>query len=274
MNDLRIIRYGLRVFWFGLAIALIGWIALRNVPPSGVLRAHAEAGESSAFVGIPAPHERVTINREGPFPYYEITQEPVYFPLAAPRFFHRAQVRLEFQDEGHPVVEIGGRTSKDEWKFDLRPLSAQMLDDLGWTVRKDGGFRIYEQRPGSRSVGELMNFGDPRRVAVYGFEPIRGEGGPVFHHVTWQSRIVEDGFDTVVALVPEAENLGDGWKAATVTVEFGPLFIDHREIQMLVSAPAMKENGKALRIRAVSVAYERPKWALAHFMDYVSRLIP
>ncbi len=173
MNDLMFLRKALAVLWIGLGMALTGWIVFSNVPPSGLLKESATAGALSAFIGIPRPVERVKIVASAAEPYYEVLGEPLYFQLAAPRFFPRAKVRLEFQNSGQPVIELGARSSADQWRFDLHPIDAPVLDNLGWSARQDGDLLVYERTPTSRSAGDILASGSAARTAVYHLDPVR-----------------------------------------------------------------------------------------------------
>jgi len=119
MKHVKHIRNVLLVVWVALGAALVFSIVFRNLPLDGRLSVVAEPGKPSAFFGGFRPEQRVSVI---PDAFAVLEDEPIYFAMAAPPFFRRATVRLEYLNEGQPKVELGGRSSLSEWQFDLRPL--------------------------------------------------------------------------------------------------------------------------------------------------------
>lgn len=167
------LRNGLRVAWWLGAAFLISWIVVKNLPPGGVLHASARPGEPNGFIGGLQPTDRVALTRSGDGASYEIKDEPVYLTLAAPRLYRSARVTLTFADEGQPLVEMGGRLHPERWEYDLRTLDAPMLDGLGWSARQDGGMRIYERKPTTRSAADLLMTSSQERIAVHRVDAAR-----------------------------------------------------------------------------------------------------
>lgn len=119
MKHAKHIRNAFLAGWILIAATLVIGIALKNLPPDGQLATTAFPGEPSAFFAGFRPEQRVSVI---PDAYAVLEDEPIYFAMAAPPFFHRATVRLEYLNEGQPKVELGGRASLDEWRFELKPL--------------------------------------------------------------------------------------------------------------------------------------------------------
>ncbi len=173
MPQLVFLRQFLRVAWIVLGAALVIWVVGKNLPISGRLTVRMPAGEPSGFIGGLTPGDRVTIADENGRRYFSLTDEPAYFRLAAPRFFRQAVVRLHYRHDGEPLIELGARTSRERWQFDLRPVDAAILDGLGWTARQDGRYRVYEKKPTGRTAGEILRAADARKTAVYHLDPVR-----------------------------------------------------------------------------------------------------
>lgn len=119
-------------FWFLSGAMLVGFLALKNLPPDGVLEARASAGEASPFISILRPEGRVTLAKDGETRYV-VTADPTYFQLTMPRFFHRATVTVEFRNELHFDIALGPSQSLTNWGFALQPLDtkAHPAEDIG-----------------------------------------------------------------------------------------------------------------------------------------------
>jgi len=171
-GQLLFLRGVLRFAWFALSVWLLLWLAWKNLPPSGRLSATGRTGEPSGFFGGFTPLDRAVPVQEGGLWYSDLVDEPVYFNLAAPRFFDTMRVRLRYKEEGQPYLAIGARTDPTAWAFDLKPIDLPMLDASGWSARQDGAFRIYERKPTARTAAEILD-GAVDHTAVVGADPVR-----------------------------------------------------------------------------------------------------
>jgi hypothetical protein len=178
MNEIIAGRKIFRLALFIAGAGLIIWVVLGNVPPNGRLRVTSGAGEASAFIGILRPEGRVTLVPRDAGGHYDVSAEPAYFQMRAPRAFRSAKVTVEYQEEGQPLLELGGRTDLEAWTFDLKPLEAPMLERLGWSARQEGKYRIYEKKASQRQAEDILATGDPRRVGVYKIDPVRWQYVP------------------------------------------------------------------------------------------------
>lgn len=181
-GQLLFLRGALRVFWFTLAVWLLAWLAWKNLPPSGALFAVGRTAEPSGFFGGFTPLDRAVPTQEGGVWYSDVSAEPVYFNVAAPRLYDAMRVRLRYKEEGlpagasakegQPYLAVGARTDSNAWAFDLKPIDLPMLDQSGWSARQDGDLRIYERKPTARSAEEILN-GSADHTAVIGVDPVR-----------------------------------------------------------------------------------------------------
>ncbi len=171
LPQLRFLRHVLRFAWFVLGAAFLAWIFWRNFPLTGVLSAQARTAEPNGFIGGFTPQDRAKPVQENGVWYSDIVDEPVYFNLAAPRFYDTVRVQLRYKEEKQPYIALGARTDLDQWQFDLKPLDLPLLDDAGWSARQDGELRVYERKATTRSAQQILASGG--RVAVLGLDPVR-----------------------------------------------------------------------------------------------------
>lgn len=108
---------------------VVGHVIFSNLPLSGSLSTLAIPGEPSPFFGGFRPESRIVVVKSE---YAELKEEPIYFGMAVPPFFRSAIVRMEYRNLGQPVIELGARSSLDEWVFVLKPIEADInnLDGL------------------------------------------------------------------------------------------------------------------------------------------------
>lgn len=116
----------------GAALTLVGGIVFRNLPPDGILRVFATPGEPSPFFGGFRPENRTGIETGQ---YARLIDEPIYFSLAVPPFFRGATVRMEYRNLGQPVIELGARSSHEDWAFQLKPIEADTSRLSGLELR-------------------------------------------------------------------------------------------------------------------------------------------
>jgi hypothetical protein len=133
MTDDAFIRNGLRALWFLAGLGLVVGIALQNLPLSGILRASVAPGEASPFIGILRPEERMTIANDGGSKVYQVTGDPTYLQVTAPRFFRHATMTLEFRNPRRIDVSIGPAITLEKWGFALQSLDskAHPAEDIG-----------------------------------------------------------------------------------------------------------------------------------------------
>jgi hypothetical protein len=171
-GQLVFLRGFLRVAWFALAACLLGWLAWKNLPPSGRLTAVGRTAEPSGFFGGFTPLDRAVPTQDGGAWYSDIAAEPVYFNVAAPRLYDTMRVKLRYKEEGQPYVALGVRTDPKAWAFDLRPIDLPMLDASGWSARQAGEMRIYERRATARTAQDILE-ATADHTAVIAVDPVR-----------------------------------------------------------------------------------------------------
>lgn len=126
-------RVNIFVIAVASAVLLVGSVIFSNLPLGGHLYTVAIPGKPSPFFGGFRPENRTRIVAES---YAELKDEPIYFSLAVPPFFQSAIIRMEYLNLGQPIIELGARTSLDEWTYALQPIEADIDALDGLSVRK------------------------------------------------------------------------------------------------------------------------------------------
>lgn len=70
--------------------------------------------------------------------YQRVSNEPVYFNVALPKFFDkqmftRAKITLTYQNNRHPLVELGLRknyTNLNLWSYEMKPIQNRLIDEF------------------------------------------------------------------------------------------------------------------------------------------------
>lgn len=91
----------------------------------GERRARIRLGEESPFIGSLSPAERI----EG----WNVIDEPVYFTIRPPSSeYETVTVRITFDPNDTPLIELGPLADPFSRAFDLRPLYNKTLEALTW----------------------------------------------------------------------------------------------------------------------------------------------
>lgn len=91
----------------GLALLLLFWLVLANVPYLGVFKIEAQLGQSTPLVSSLGPEVRTKLVDN----YQAVLESPVYFEFRALPWFNQARVIVVYQVvQGHDLVGLGRHT--------------------------------------------------------------------------------------------------------------------------------------------------------------------
>ncbi|MFH1522468.1 MAG: hypothetical protein ABIE43_01455 [Patescibacteria group bacterium] len=164
-------RNKLRIFlWAGLAI-IVSWLLYMGVVPSGKISYVYDFSKPSRFIGKLTPEDRVGFIEDGK---QKIIGEPVYFSLRTPRKFNKAKLILKYKnDRDLPIVETGVLVDKTIWRYDLKPIENNIIDQLVmvWEVINEDGVMFLQREKKFGSVEEFLDSLPKRNeIALYNFD--------------------------------------------------------------------------------------------------------
>ncbi len=132
------------ILWLSLSVAVI-FLMHKTIVPGGVTTYRHDFKNFDYFIGKLTPQERVFKIND----VYTMIGDPVYFNLRIPRHFDTAKLTLVFQNQSdRKLIEAGLLTDKTVWRYDLEPISNDLLDGLfdKWSVLFGEDDKILFQR--------------------------------------------------------------------------------------------------------------------------------
>lgn len=114
----------IRVFLVVTPIIIFGWLAAKDIAPSGKIAAAYDMQKETPFISKLYPKDRVSgaVAAGDVIFYREILAEPVYFDLKPNGSFDKVAVTIKYENSGAAPLKIGGLINKDAWAFDWRNL--------------------------------------------------------------------------------------------------------------------------------------------------------
>lgn len=92
---------------------------------------------------------------------------------------------------------------------------------------------------------------------------------PEFPVVTWETDLKKASYDTIVARYSPPIVEADGWRTAEAEYDLRTLAASQGRVQMVFSAPAIKQVGGRIRVDRVDVEYLRPPLTLKALIDLI-----
>src|SRR5512133_2746521 len=149
-------------------VAVLVWLVVANLVPSGIFEAHWRPDAPSVLIGPIVPESRLLplgIAEDGT-PYRSLVEEPVNFDVRLPSTFATATVKVKLAGEPQ-IVELGGLASRETWTNDLRPGLNAIIDALAWPSVRANGLTLYERHPDFKTVDDFLANLPGNGVAVY-----------------------------------------------------------------------------------------------------------
>lgn len=173
MNNKTIIKIRL-ILWSGLGLVVV-WLLWQAVVPTGRISYVYDFKHPSYFIGHLRPKDRVEPPENG---RQKIIGDPVYFNLRPPRQFNKVKVILKYRrisddekEKTAPILEIGVLADKTVWRYDLKPLDNEIINELAreWNaVRGQNNVILLEKEKKYASVEEFLANLPPRNeIALY-----------------------------------------------------------------------------------------------------------
>ncbi|HTK60708.1 MAG TPA: hypothetical protein VL283_05910 [Candidatus Baltobacteraceae bacterium] len=168
-------------------------------------------------------------------------------------------VTLGFRGTGTARVEL-----KKEGKVLLsRTRAADGAVDLAVTGAEAGLYRIDISAPESMSLSGIRSaHGHVALVDAEG-EHLKLPSGarpfdPEFPIFTWETDLAKSPFEAIVARYAPPTVDAEGWRTASATFDLHDLAASQGRVQMIVSAPKIRDHGAKIRVDRVGVEYVRP----------------
>ncbi|HJV33255.1 MAG TPA: hypothetical protein VJ694_04480 [Patescibacteria group bacterium] len=187
-----------------------------------------------------------------------------------------------YVQEGPFDVSLGFRgSSKDVARVRLRKGEATLLSrtrqadgpvELSLTGAEPGLYRIDVAAPETMTlVGLRSRHGRVALVDADG-EHLKTPPGatkfdPEFPVFTWETDLAKSPFEAVVARYRPPAVDADGWRTASAEFDLRKVAASQGRVQMIVSAPKIRDHAARVRVDRVDVEYRRPPLDAKKLLD-------
>ena len=270
LSTLKKILLIVRILLILLAISLFVWIFWQILLPGGYFEVIYTPDTKSNFISEFYPNEILEDGR--------ILVEPVYFKVRVPRVFRRVRVIITFQNDQHPLFQVGTRTGHS-WDFQFCPLENKVLEELDWSKISEEGVTLWQKKEKFVSIHEFVN-NLPKTAKIlthnYHFskEVIKGIEENV---AEWNVETPMEDSDYVIAhyFPPEdigpSTELGINWKKAEVIFE-NPI-VTQGQLEFMLSAPNLQEYKNEVKIGEIKLIFEREPVTWQNFWPWLKYYI-
>ncbi len=167
----------IRLVGAGLLIGFVIWLLWSATAPSGRASYQSNFCGHNYFISRLTPDSRVKESCSSSGVKIKIIGDPVYFNLRPLRPFQRAKLSLEYRllnPKKTPIIEAGVLTDKKVWRYDLKPLDNEIINNLSqqWFVVTDsqGAMLLAKEKKFARLADFLANLPPRPQIALYHYD--------------------------------------------------------------------------------------------------------
>jgi hypothetical protein len=293
LNSLKKILLIIRILLIILAIAIFVWIFWQILLPGGYFEViyTPAAGPEGLWPGGKAKSDFISefypneILEDG-----RILVEPVYFKVRVPRVFRRVRVIITFQNDQHPLFQIGTRIGHS-WDFQFCPLENKVLEELDWSKISEKGVTLWQKEEKFSSIHEFVNNlpktakilthnyhfskkvikGIEENVAEWNVETPMEDSDYVIAHY-FPPEDIGGGPSTEVSRAEDSrDEVGINWKKAEVIFE-NPI-VTQGQLEFMLSAPKLQEEKNEIKIGEIKLIFEREPVTWQNFWSWLKYYI-
>lgn len=258
-NPQNNIIYIWRSFLAIASFTLLAWIFWQNLVPSGVLVLEHGKGDPNSKITDLKPEKRaIYLPEDGNGQRFFI--DPVYFDVRTPRAFDKVKVRLTWQNQNQPILEIGARQSRSSFAFVLKPLQNNIIENLPWPCQRSDEILFCQKQERYQNFGEFLANRNGRTL-TYNYDLAGAD------RLNVDSRV--DAYDYLVAGYTPPQNLGNSWYEREVEFRWSDFEVFINEISFVLSAPKLNERGGQIVVGDIKVTLARPPLDWQGFVEYL-----
>lgn len=256
--NLVMILFGVLFFFF------LVWY---DINPSGKRSIEHSFKKPNKLVYGPYPADRLT--NKSSENYWEVVIDPIYFDLYIPRLYQRISFSAIFQtDSDKAVIALGGLGSDQGWQITLKPAYNGYLENLSLNCKVflDDDDKISVCAGRNQSLPEMKIWQDIFRIfpdadyVMYYLPADKMESIDKIDNLKiglWENSLTENDFDFLLTGYQPPEDLGDGWKKATVIFSPDELWLAGHIYKFVISIPDLSNRGGQVKLQAVEFYLEK-----------------
>ncbi len=266
-----------------LPIILLGWLINKHFAPFGYLEIDNDLSNRSPLISSLYPTDRVSsIETEHGASYQELKSGVVYFDVSMPRIFSEAEVTIVFQNETQPLFELGVLKSPDEWIYLMKPLEAQLIDNVDWEETRNGATRLIQKDYQYNSIEDFKSHikESPANTLLYFEDILRKLYKPELEYLydlKYDTNLDDPEISYILtSYTPPTEK--DGWKSSSIEFDLANVYIDQDDgntLQFMLSTPAMEINQEYIKIKSIHVTLKKDPLIFSNVIprakDFINR---
>ncbi len=163
----------LQVVMVAVPIVIFGWLLWLDLVPTGQLEVRFDLQHLSPFINRILPDARALPPSKLPSGEWaqQIIDEPVYFTVEPPRHFDFLELELVWQNDGVPIVELGGLAGEEGSQYFLVPLQNLLIDESDWDRTEENGIVLLQRDRTYESIDSFVTSPPDRsKIATYHYQ--------------------------------------------------------------------------------------------------------
>jgi len=241
---------------------------------------YSTTGEKSKFISDLYPPERAYPVKSPTECFQSFYNEPVYFKVSIPKIFNMVKVKLVYQNENQPIVQLGilrKRHEATDWNFQLKLIENKIFDNLDWYKIKERGIILWQKKKRFNSVYQFLNnLPMDQKTATFFYEIDPRAIKDKTKVIKWNKDTPLEQVDYIIANYVEPKRVGERIENR---IEFlvGPDFINQGALEFMISAPGLEDNRYEISVEKIEVELTTAPATWSNFWssarDYLIRKI-
>jgi len=246
-----------RVLLAALVILFFSLLFCQNFVLGGKMVLNKNFCEESRFISDLYPPERVEpIEKENGKCFQTFFNEPVYFKVKIPKIFNKAKIKIIYQNENQPLVQLGilkKRNETTDWSFQLKLIENKIFDNLEWYKIKKEGVILWQKKKRFDSIYQFLNnLPMDQKTACFFYEITPQAIKDKTKVIKWNKDTPLEDVDYIITNYAEPRRVGDKIENE---VEFlvGPDFINQGALEFMISVPESGYNRYEIKVEKIEI---------------------
>lgn len=288
-----ILKIVLFFWWLSLILAagiFLIYLVWQNLVPSGYFRAEQDfcynpaslwsrlfyQAQSSISLMYPDNRLNAPETDEKNRCFQRFFDEPVYFKIIMPRSFSRVKLKIFYQTENQPLLQVGLmklRQNPDDWQFKLQPLENQYFDQLSWTKTTQGSITLWQKNKKFDSISQFVNnLPTNERLATFYYDLVPEAIKNPKKVIVWNHKTPMQYVDYVITQYQPPTAIDD-LKGSEANFFLTPDFSNGRQVEFMFSAPDLLRRQGQVKIYRLEAEFFREGLTKERLQETLNNII-
>lgn len=255
----------------GIVFFLV-WLIWQNIVPSGYLKVEKTFCPESrysillsspiGFISDLYPNTRVSnfeIDSRGRC-WRSFFADPVYFKIFVPRSFNKIKLKIYYQNEQQPLLQLGMMKVSQgpiDWAFQLQPIENKIFDQLDWSKITKSDIVLWQKNKKFSTIEQFVNnIPSDKRLATFSYDLTPEAIKNPKKIILWNQDTPLKYVDYILARYRSPETDGD-LKISATQFYITPEFLNGHQLEFILSAPDLAKNQYQIKIYKIEAELER-----------------